>query len=193
MEPLLDQIGPQEGSLRLARGKKRLREHGDAARGSKASGTTFLEQNTVQQRTADRYRDTLDEFFVWRGSSRSLAGNRAKLENEIVEYMEHLYFNSHHSNMGNYLLAAIRFTDVGLNTDTLPRAYRAARGFRRLAPGLSRAPLPWVGLMAMVGCALQQGLREQAVMMWLHFVLYLRPSELLRLRAWQLVPPVRGA
>eukprot|EP00959_Pyramimonas_sp_CCMP1952_P296601 6204707-Pyramimonas_sp.AAC.1 len=27
----------------------------------------------------------------------------------------------------------------------------ALKGFRRLAPGLSRAPLPWIGLCALVG------------------------------------------
>ena len=54
----------------------------------------------------------------------------------------------------------------------------------------SRLPRPWLGLMGLIGAALWRNKREFAVMLILHFVLYLRAGELLSLRSQQLVRPV---
>ena len=59
----------------------------------------------------------------------------------------------------------------------LPRAKNALRGFRRLAPGLSRAPFPWLALCNLVGCAMALGWKEFAYCLVLMFRTYLHPNE----------------
>jgi len=74
----------------------------------------------------------------------------------------------------------------------LPRTAQSLRGWSVLAPGRSRPPLPRILLEAI---ALHL-VRHQDPLMALNVVMifeaYLRPSESLALRAFQLVPPVEG-
>ena len=63
----------------------------------------------------------------------------------------------------------------------------------RLAPGGSRAPLPFVGLMCLVGATLSRRAWKRAVAYLLGFWCYLRPGELLGLKVSQLIAPQQGA
>ena len=60
-----------------------------------------------------------------------------------------------------------------------------------LAPPLSRLPLPWSTTAAIANWMVLHGALEMAVLTVLTFVLYLRPSEALRLRHGDLVAPSR--
>ena len=60
----------------------------------------------------------------------------------------------------------------------LPRAVRVLKCDRRLAPGMSRGPLPWVAAAAMMGTAMVARDEKFAVLLAVQYVAYLRPSEL---------------
>ena len=89
------------------------------------------------------------------------------------------------------MLAALEYFDPSLST-RLPTPRRALKGFRRLAPGASRAPLPRIALFCLVGVALARDapLRALAYLIWFHC--YFRPMEPIALLAGQVVPPVAG-
>lgn len=70
-----------------------------------------------------------------------------------------------------------------------PRLMRALRGWNCRSPGFSRPPIPWI-----VACGLCRRLlvwkrSDFALGVLLVFTAYLRPSELLAMRSFQLVPP----
>ena len=72
------------------------------------------------------------------------------------------------------------------------RARDAVRGFRLLAPGLSRVPLPFAALCALVGAAAFLGLKKMALALAVQFCSYLRTGELLRLTRPESDPPGQG-
>ncbi|CAK0855455.1 unnamed protein product, partial [Prorocentrum cordatum] len=75
---------------------------------------------------------------------------------------------------------------------SLPRSAQALKGWKRLAPGRARLPLPWevVALIALE--MLLTGFWAMAAWTIITFHCYLRPSELQRVTAEMLVPPVPG-
>ena len=154
---------------------------------------SFLETNTVRRPTANQYAKHLEELKAWMAQAGVDADDTQKLDLLLLEYLEHLYFLGFNHSQGDYLLSALRYHDGGLNNRKLPRAHRAMQGFQRLAPGSSRAPLPYVAALAMAGCALASGCWEFALMLLLQFCCYLRPAELLSLTACQVIDPVRGS
>ncbi|CAK0804444.1 unnamed protein product [Prorocentrum cordatum] len=81
----------------------------------------------------------------------------------LVEHLEDLYFNGFNHDAGEKVVASLEFRTPELKvpgSTLLPRAKNALRGFRRLAPGLSRAPFPWLALCAMAGAAMSLGRQE---------------------------------
>jgi hypothetical protein len=77
--------------------------------------------------------------------------------------------------------------------DHLPMSRRALRGFRRLAPCGSRAPLPFVGPMILVGCAMSRHAPLMAIAYLLKVYAYLRPYELFSLKATPIIRPTSQA
>lgn len=69
-----------------------------------------------------------------------------------------------------------------------PSRARIAR-WQKLDPSFSRPPLPWPAVAGIVVSMLRGGCYLEAVATLLTFTLYLRPVELLRLEAFQLLPP----
>ena len=74
-----------------------------------------------------------------------------------------------------------------------PRAHRALQGWGKMAPAHSRLPLPWLGLMALLGAMLWRNQWMAALCALLMFVLYLRPGEALTMTPEQMVPPLAVA
>ena len=73
------------------------------------------------------------------------------------------------------------------------RSRNALKGFRRLAQGLSRAPLPWIAVCAILGAGLHRGLVDFSLAVLIMFIAYLRPVELLQLTGVQLIAPLKGS
>ena len=57
----------------------------------------------------------------------------------LVEMLEHLYFQGYGHGAGDHWMAAVKFVGWIQSFSNLPRAVRALKGYRRLAPGMSRA------------------------------------------------------
>ena len=181
---------------RKARAAHRHRVHRAAAAPHKFSrkiDLSFLELNTVRRATANQYTKHLEDFKTWLRQAQVKADTPNVLDLLLMEYMEHLYFLGYNHSQGDSLLAALRYHDDCLNNRTLPRVHRSMLGFRRLAPGTSRAPLPYVAVLAMAGCAMASGCKEFATMLLVQFCGYLRPSELVTLTACQVIAPVLGS
>ena len=105
----------------------------------------------------------------------------AKLDEMVVEMLEHLSFHGHGRGAGNCLMTAIKFVGWIQSFSNLHRAVRALKGYRQLAPGTSQSPLPWVAAAAMMGVAMVAKHEEFAVILLVQYVAYLRPSELCNL------------
>lgn len=186
--------GVVAGRAALAK-RRRARHHGRAPRTSEAD-LYLLEDMAVQPRTAAQYRHHLAEFLEWARASKIELVDPAHLDGLMCEFWEHLYFDGHGHSRAEKTLAALEHHIPNCRKGgpvPLARARRALRGFRRLAPGHSRAPLPYPALMAMIGAALATKRRRMALALLLCFAGYLRPGELCSLTAAQLVPPAPGA
>ena len=65
----------------------------------------------------------------------------------------------------------------------------ALEGFRKLSPARSRLPLPWLLVAGLINAMMRSGHTEEAIATCVCFVFYLRPSDLLRLRCSNIIPP----
>ncbi|CAK0880854.1 unnamed protein product [Prorocentrum cordatum] len=164
-----------EGSLSLQRGLERaaLRGYFSDERAG-AVGRPAHEMADYLRRLGWFSNFVLDSGLT-RDSNRSL-------DEVVTEWFDILYQRGHSANDGSKFLAALRHLWPELEAQRqLPRAWRAAQGWRKLAPVHSPAPLPFSGLMG----------RPVAVL--IAFAAYLRPGDLFGLAPQSLVPPVEGA
>ena len=72
----------------------------------------------------------------------------------------------------------------------LPRVTRTLKGWHRHCPARSRTPVPWIVIAMIVVKMLRHGEPGMACWVVISFWCYLRPSECMRLRKKDLVPPV---
>ncbi|CAK0911568.1 unnamed protein product, partial [Prorocentrum cordatum] len=123
------------------------------------------------------------DFQRW-ASDDGLPLNRSlDISTAMLEYLEELHFQGHNRDSGEKVIAALECQGPGLrSSETLERAKQSLMGYRRLAPGPSRAPMPWIGRCAMVGATLRISEFEFAQCLIFLFRTYLRPRECLGLR-----------
>ncbi|CAK0895306.1 unnamed protein product, partial [Prorocentrum cordatum] len=180
VEPLpVDMVMPDGAPARKRRRQQRQAAHLEGARLCREQGAFFLEVSTVRGATADLYDTYLATFESWAGIGIREMMDGA-LDTYLLDYWEHLLLRG--------------YPQLRKGCPAAPtRARHALRGFRQLAPGRSRAPLPFVALMAMIGAALSQGLTDLGLALFVCFIGYLRPSELIKLKGPQLVAPVAGS
>lgn len=106
-----------------------------------------------------------------------------------------MFFEGEEAYVGDRLVAAVEavWPEHGrFGSRPLLRMQRALRGWRVLAPGRSRRPLPWpvvAGLCVELG---HRGRWDMAVWVLLVFQSYLRPSEAFKLLRGDLVEPSEG-
>ncbi|CAK0806316.1 unnamed protein product, partial [Prorocentrum cordatum] len=113
----------------------------------------------------------------------------------VASWMDQEYSFGELAQRGTKGLAAVKYfrpqfaKSGGLS---LPRSAQALKGWKRLAPRRARLPLPWevVALIALE--LLLTGFWAMAAWTIITFHCYLRPSELQRVTAEMLVPPVPG-
>ncbi|CAK0904966.1 unnamed protein product [Prorocentrum cordatum] len=106
---------------------------------------SFLES----RRVTDKSRDTLGReegaFRAWCLEQRKDVSSRAALDETLVEYLDCLYFDGYNHERGDKLLSGLAFKGPKFRRGgelDLARARAALQGFRRLAPGQARMPLP---------------------------------------------------
>lgn len=148
---------------------------------------SFLERKSVQPATELDYKERLDLYRSW------AAAHRID-DSAAVAYLEMLFFEGRHVSDGNRFLSAVPMhrPDLKQGLRDLPRARLAAKGFRRLAPPAARLPLPFLALAPMIAEMVRSKRYEAAAATALCLVLMLRPSEVLRARRMDLIPPALG-
>lgn len=122
---------------------------------------SFLEHNTVRPATAERNAAEVDEFERWADIKMARLVRSGDLDVKVAQYLEVLYFKGCDNYRG---LAALKYGHGELTAVALPMSYRSQKGFRRLAPDVSRAPLPHEAVMAIIGAASFKYDREFAIM-----------------------------
>lgn len=155
----------------LRRARERVKAHTQLAEEARDHGMTILEVSTVKPPTARKYQEALGKFTTWARGIRQRCSSGEEVDRLLPEYLETLYFQGEQNSAGDALLAAIKYLRPQWcdGPNDLPRGRRAMRGFRRLTPGQSRAPMPWAALLAVLGSALWNGDDAFALAVFLQF------------------------
>ncbi|CAK0905964.1 unnamed protein product, partial [Prorocentrum cordatum] len=155
------------------------------------AGHSFLEQESVSAATRRDYQRRAHDFYLWAEHSRLVTVTEEQLDETLVIYFHEQFLEGGESTDAWKLFASLAFEGrhLGLKCSSLPRATRAARGWRKLAPPRSRLPLPWAACCLVIRQLIQAGQRVLAELTAVAFALYLRPSEALSLTTNSLVPP----
>ena len=117
------------------------------------------------------------------------------VDKQLALFMEEAYLNGEDISYANYMIAAVIHFNPALKSPAmskLPMCKKSLKGWRNLCPTRSRLPIPWEVTALLVQDCFNLQKYHLAVNMLLMFALYLRPSEALRLRRKDIVPPVRG-
>ena len=157
---------------------------------------TYLESRAVAPATAQEYLRRYRHFKEWTTLHGLALDSHQKMDAGIADYMNHQYVEGSNALDASKLLAAIGHFESQYSRygkAKLPRAIRCIQAFRKANPPKSRLPLPYLGLMAMIGAALHRNHGAFALYLLLAFVCYPRPGELLSLTPGQLIAPVENA
>ena len=147
----------------------------------------------MQPRTLVAYRKDYEELERFAGAHSLPLGTPSEVAEAALQRINEAFLEGIHSSYGSKLLAAIRALrpDVAsAGPSLLSRAVRAAAGFRKLAPGRSRLPLPWEVVAMICNRMVLNGQCDGARAVAVAFAGYLRPCDLLSLRVRQLIAPV---
>jgi integrase len=111
----------------------------------------------------------------------------------LVEFMDKMYFEGRPAADAEKVKAALFHYHNHLQPADLPRSLRALKGFRKIAPGSSRYPLPFHVVQAIVMWLIHSGHGQAGLAVLICFLCYLRPSELMGLKREDILMPMRGA
>ena len=157
---------------------------------------TFLEVNSVSQKTLEKYEQNVTEFTAWWQAYGRRLSTVEEIDEAMVFFLDHLWWEGFHIGSATGFYAAW----VKLNPQfgrrghlRLPRTSKALQGWSRLDPGRTRPPLPLTFVALIVTELLNRLQLDAALATLLCFVAYLRPSELLKLQSVDLLPPAGGS
>lgn len=178
----------------MRRGRRRLRQYLDEVMDAQSQGLTLLEKKAVQSRTETYYMAEFNQVKAFAQKMRQNLSHAAGMDGALCQYMTAKFLEGHPAHRGDKLMAAVchlRAAYGRRGPKSLPRANRALKGWRRLAPGHSRKAFP-LAVWAAV-CVEMARLRQlrMALFTILGLASYARPSELLACKVFSLVPPTR--
>ena len=177
-------------TARLA--QARQRRHGPLRDPARELGLT--EEAAVSKPSLLQYSSCIRKFMLEEGLS-DLGVPPEELDQKLVAHCDRLYLAGKDVSSGQKLRAAIDFflSDYAhAGRLPLPRVSKALKGWRRLGPARTRQPLPWP-VVCLIGQCLLKEFSPSHALYWITMVdTYLRPSEALRLRAEQILPPAQG-
>ena len=157
---------------------------------------TFLEASSVSRSTRETYEKAVREFCLWCRLRGEELKEDAKVDGEMVKFMNAMYQEGHRSWKGERVFAGLlclapqfgRFGEAHL-----PRTMRALKGWRRLTPSFSRKPLVWACWAALATELYRMGEPLLGVLVLISVEAYLRPSEALSLRPENFLAPTKQA
>ena len=154
-------------------------------------GASLCETASVKPCTLAQYDKHLARFLLFVKTS-GVVVDWAKpgcLDQLLTQYLDHLYLTGATAPDGEKAIAATVFAVPGLERRQLQRANRALKGFRKLLPLRSRAPVPEELTCGVAVWLILRGHLELALyVLTLHFG-YFRPGEGKGFKAEDLIPP----
>ena len=182
------------GARRRAHAKQWLADRASSRRG-------FLETHAVQAPTKGNYRQLLAMMAVhlwyWGVTlseeiPKMTSTWTANLDEALSDYCDAQFFEGEPGSLGSQLYSALSdyWPEIGRGGGyRLPRFFRARQAWRRLAPGRTRDPLPFLHLVLVLKTLLRRGRVSFAAACLLIWSCYLRPSEILDLHAEDVLAP----
>ena len=143
----------------------------------------------VGQRTLDRYFAAVEAFEQWcRETHRKQF--KHNLDKHATSYITHLYEQDMELSTGTYCVYGLQLLKCEVPKEQfLVNTKQALAGWRKIAPGRMRIPVPEEFLWDLGTFAVEQGRLDIAMHLVLQYDGYMRPSECLGLRAGQICPP----
>ena len=189
----------EEGGRRVAALNRRSRRRVQAALQTAMERSfgrrELLEIISVGPKVERYYKLALEKFVTWADKSSKALTSDGKIDEALTQYMTEMFLTGLQSSEGDKLLAGLLHfaPEWGkFGHRTIPRAWRALRGWRRRCPSRSRRPWPLEVWAAMAWKMAQNGHWAMALYTLLLVCTYMRPGEALQLRRGDLVPPAPG-
>ena len=150
-----------------------------------------LARRGVRPSTEVRYEQAAWDFLTWVQSGGQSWSDTRELDALLTEYFTTLFLDGCDAGAGSVALPALRhFLPAALpRGSSLPRAARAIKGWRLLAPAAQRLPLPRMAAFAVSADLCRRGHAMMGLAVMVSFVGYLRPGECQALLTRHLVPP----
>ena len=172
---------------------KRRKAVASTQAGAEGSSLSYLERESVTGTVQVQYRAIVDAFLKAFPQTHPRSASDPQVDQYMTEFMNQLYLEGHDANVGDKLIAAWnyffpQFSRKGMRG--LPRVARTLKGWHRHCPARSRVPAPWIVVAMIVVEMLRMGEPAMACWVVISFWAYLRPSECMRLRRKDLIPPV---
>jgi len=148
-------------------------------------GTSLLEQLSVGADTLKYYKQEVGIFLQWSQRQGLSTSTTADVDNAMAMWMSEMFLRGICSWRAERCMAGLLCLRPVLNTQgmrSLPRCYRALRGFRRLSPGRSRCPAPWAVWCGMAVWMAERGHVLMGMATLLGVTCFLRPSEMMGIR-----------
>ena len=119
-----------------------------------------------------------------------------EIDAALVWYLTNLFLQGYDLSKGVYTVIGFEgmYPRYGKQGDLgLPRAHRALKGWRRLAPPRSRVGVVWYVVAGVAACLLRDNHFDMAAWVVMAHGCYLRPASCMTLRRRCLVSPIAGA
>jgi len=154
---------------------------------------TRLEAMAVSVVTQKRYLTEVRRFQKFCQKEKLEALSDTALDQCLLRYFNRMYSEGHMSHRGAKTLAAVlHYLPETAAGRKLPRAVRALKGWIRLCPRHSRQAAPLGVWCAIAWQFREMGRPEMSLFTIIMVATYARPSELLRARKKDFVPPASG-
>ena len=177
---------------KAARRKSRQETYGAELDQVDENGLSFIERMSLAPDSLVVYKQVYREFLVQCRRARLPSRTACQADKAIVHVLHQMFREGELSAESQKLVSVVnKFRPELRRAGCLPRSLTAIRGFRRICPPATRQPLPWECACLVASLLAEEGQWLTAVATLLCFSLYARPSEVLRIRGGQLVPPIR--
>ena len=191
-------LGTEDGKLNLVDGN---RLHRAATRQAcfasfpsrrVAEGQSLLEQHSVKKATALDYQKRVDDIVEFAFMHQLPYNSVKETELMLLEYLDMFFLDGATIEEAQKAIAAWQWYQPHVGpraNEPLPRVSRALQGWRKLAPPVTRPPMPAIFMALLVQTLVQMHKVREALALTLMFFAYLRPGEALRMKQRDLVRP----
>lgn len=175
------------------RAQSRQQRHGPQTQVTPANvhNMTVLESMNVSHTRRESYVQAWDSFKQFVRATRLSITSASQLDAAAVWWIDHMYFQGDNIASVMTFLAAVKHfrSDIQRLSD-LSRAMRAFKGFKKIAPGQARVPLPYP-MLALIALHILNTKQRLDVCIWLLLTWHLcaRPGEAFKLQWKHMVAP----